>query len=118
MVAGFLVLPAASVRRVADSLWVVVLHLATLKQARALEFVRRKLGVHQPDHTDLVVQWHQLLVAEPLRRYMLVALVFGIQPVRAKVLHPARRLQMSGRHDGLLNLSGLRSVRCLVRPGQ
>ena len=114
----FLVLPAASVRQVVDSLWVVVLHLAMLKQARALEFVRRKLGVHQPDHTDLVVQWHQLLAAEPLRRYMLVALVFGIQPAIAKVLHPARRLQMSGRHDGLLNLSGLRSARCFVRPGQ
>ena len=94
VVAGFLVLPAASVRRVADNLWVVVLHLATLKQARALEFVRRKLGVPQPDHTGPVGQWHPLVVVEPLRRYKLVALAFDIRPVRAKVLHPTRRLQM------------------------
>jgi hypothetical protein len=118
VVAVLLVRPAASVRQVACNLWVVVLHLATLRQALALEFVRRKLGVHQRDHTVLVGQWHQLPVAEPLRRYTLVALAFGIQPARAKVLHPTRRLQMSGRHDGLLNLSGLPSVRCLVRPGQ
>ncbi len=118
VVAVLPVRPAASVRQVADNLWVVVLHLATLRQALALEFVRRKLGVHQRDHTVLVGQWHQLPVAEPLRRYTLVALAFGIQPARAKVLHPTRRLQMQGRHGGLLSLPVLRAVRCLVRLGQ
>ena len=78
----------------ADNLQAVVLRPATLKQGQALVFGRRKLGVHRLGHTDLVGQWYQLAVVEPLRRYRLVALAFGIQPARAKVLHPARRLQM------------------------
>ena len=93
-VAGFLTLPAVLGRQVVGSLWEVVLHLATLKQGQALVFGRRKLGVHQLGHMDLVGQWYQLAVAEPLRRCRLAALAFGIQPVRAKVLHPTRRLQM------------------------
>jgi len=93
-VAAFLVLLVASGLQVADSLWAVVLRPATLKQGQALVFGRRKLGVHQLGHMDLVGQWYQLAVAEPLRRCRLAALGFGIQPVRAKVLHPTRRLQM------------------------
>jgi len=80
-VAGFLTLPAVLGRQVVGSLWEVVLHLATLKQGQALVFGRMKLGVHQPDHTALVGQSHQLVVAEPWHRCRLAALGFGIRPV-------------------------------------
>ena len=93
-VAGFLTLPAVLGRQVVGSLWEVVLHLATLKQGQALVFGRMKLGVHQPDHTALVGQLHQLVVAEPWHRCRLAALGSGIQPVRVEVPHPTRRLQM------------------------
>lgn len=116
-VAGFLVPPAGSGRQVVDSLWEVVLRPATLKQDQASVFGRMKLGVHQPDHMALVGQSHQLVVAEPWHRCKLAALGSGIRPVRVKVLHPTRRLQMQGRHGGLLGLSVLRAVRCLVRLG-
>ena len=95
-----------------------MLRPATLKQGQALVFGRRKLGVHRLGRTDLVGQWYQLAVVEPLRRYRLAVLAFGIQLTRAKVLRPTRRLQMQGKHDGLLNLSALRVERCLVWPEQ
>ena len=117
-VAGFLTLPAVLGRQVVGSLWEVVLHLATLKQGQALVFGRMKLGVHQPDHTALVGQLHQLVVAEPWHHCRLAALGSGIQPVRVEVPHPTRRLQMLGRHGGLLSLPVLRAVRYLVRLGQ
>ena len=94
VVAVLPVRPAASVRQVVDSLREVVLHLATLKQVQALVFGRMKLGVHQQDHTALVGQSHQLVVAEPWHRCRLAALGSGIQPVRVEVPHPTRRLQM------------------------
>lgn len=118
VVAVLPVRPAASVRQVVDSLREVVLHLATLKQVQALVFGRMKLGVHQQDHTALVGQSHQLVVAEPWHRCRLAASGSGIRPVRVEVPHPTRRLQMQGRHGGLLSLPVLRAVRCLVRLGQ
>ena len=116
--AGFLALPAVSGRQVVGSLWEAVLHPATLKQDQALVFGRMKLEVHSAGHTELVGQWHRLVVGEPWHRYRLVALASGIRRVRAEVLHPTRRLQMQGRHGGLLSLSALRAVRRLVRLGQ
>lgn len=116
--AGCRALLAVLGRQVVDSLWEVVLHPATLKQDRALVSGRMKLGVHQLDHMALVGQSHQLVVAEPWHRCRAVALGSGIRPVRVEVQHPARRLQMQDRHGGLLSLSALRFVSCLVRLGQ